>query len=182
MKLKSIILPVFLLLAAVCSCMKQQTENYYAKQEEAIDKFAQRLSPIRTVYNDGSVRIVVKETNPTADSLRKDGVVSFYYGGYLLSSSGSLNNQSLFATNSKELAESAKWVLSDSTVFRVETLKLDESNLLDGLKKGLHGVRSGEECYIAFTGKYGFGSKPSGTIPAKSTLVYHIWVDSISND
>ena len=93
MKLKSIILPVFLLLAAVCSCMKQQTENYYAKQEEAIDKFAQRLSPIRTVYNDGSVRIVVKETNPTADSLRKDGVVSFYYGGYLLSSSGSLNNR-----------------------------------------------------------------------------------------
>ena len=173
---------VLLILLSACSCMKQQTENYYAKQEEAIDKFAQRLSPIRTVYNDGSVRIVVKETNPTADSLRKDGVVSFYYGGYLLSSSGSLNNQSLFATNSKELAESAKWVLSDSTVFRVETLKLDESNLLDGLKKGLHGVRSGEECYIAFTGKYGFGSKPSGTIPAKSTLVYHIWVDSISND
>lgn len=174
--------------------MKQQTENYYAKQEDAIEKFVQRNSPIRTVYNDGSVRIVVKEQYDTVfvqdtfylanskDSLAADGIVSFYYGGYTLSSGGSINVRSPFATNSRQLAESAGWELSDSTVFTIETLKLDESNLIDGLKKGLQGVRSGEECYIAFTGKYGFGSKPSGTIPAKSTLVYHIWVDSISNE
>ena len=176
------LISILFLLAAVGSCTKQQTENYYAKQEQAIDKFVQKTAPIRTVYNDGSVRMVVKETNPSADSLSKNGIVSFYYGGFLLTTSGTINERSPFATNRTELAESAGWKLSDSTVFNIETLKLDESNLLDGLKKGLHGVRSGEECYIAFTGKYGFGTKPSGTIPAKSTLVYHIWVDSISNE
>ena len=33
-----------------------------------------------------------------------------------------------------------------------------------------------------FSGKYAYGSHIQGTIPARSALVYHIWVNSISND
>jgi FKBP-type peptidyl-prolyl cis-trans isomerase len=43
-------------------------------------------------------------------------------------------------------------------------------------------VKGGEECQILFTGKYGFGNKAFGIIPANSALVYKIWVESISND
>ena len=35
---------------------------------------------------------------------------------------------------------------------------------------------------LLFSGKYGFGNKPFGTIPANSALLYKIWVESISND
>ena len=61
------------------------------------------------------------------------------------------------------------------------TLTLDD-RLLDGLQRGLEGVRGQDECYILFSGKYAYGSRVQGTIPARSALVYHVWVNSISND
>ena len=65
---------------------------------------------------------------------------------------------------------------------KVLTINMKEYELVPGLRSGLIGVRSGEECQILFTGKYGFGNKAFGTIPANSPLVYRIWVESISND
>ena len=179
---------LFLLLLLVllpAGCVKQQIDNYYANQESVIDNFVSKNDHLRVVYSDGVVRMVVAEAGNTvvsADSLSADGVVSFYYAGYTLQKSSSVSNSNLFATNNRIIAESAKWALSDSTSFDIKTVKLDESDLLEGLKRGLRGVRSGEECYILFTAKYGFGNHASGTIPAKSTLAYHIWVESISNE
>ena len=46
---------------------------------------------------------------------------------------------------------------------------------------GLYGVKAGQECYILFNGKYGFGNKPVGTVSANAALLYHIWVQSIQN-
>ncbi len=184
--MKPVRLSLLLLLVLLpVGCVKQQMENYYATQESVIDNFVSKNEHLRVVYADGAVRMVVAEADGTAasaDSLAADGVISFYYAGYLLQKSASVNNNNLFATNNRIIAESAKWALSDSTSFDIKTVKLDESDLLDGLKRGLRGVRSGEECYILFTAKYGFGNHASGTIPAKSTLAYHIWVESISNE
>ena len=61
-------------------------------------------------------------------------------------------------------------------------MKLSESGFVKGLKYGLEGVKAGQECYILFSGKYGFGKRELGTIPANSALVYRIWVESITND
>ena len=61
-------------------------------------------------------------------------------------------------------------------------INISEAKLLDGLRKGLMGVRAGEECEILFTGKYGFGNDTFGMIPAKSALLYKIWVVSVTND
>ena len=81
----------------------------------------------------------------------------------------------------KATADAAGWRITDSTAFRIETLALDGA-LVDGLRDGLEGVRNQDECFILFSGKYGYGSHSRGTIPARSALVYHIWVNSISND
>ena len=62
------------------------------------------------------------------------------------------------------------------------TLELDKADIVEGLRMGLFGVKKGQECYIIFSGKYGFGSKPIGTIPANSALLYHIWVENIENN
>ena len=88
----------------------------------------------------------------------------------------------MFATNSEEVAKGSGWTLSDDSVFEAKTVKLSESGFVKGLKYGLEGVKAGQECYILFSGKYGFGKRELGTIPANSALVYRIWVESITND
>ena len=46
----------------------------------------------------------------------------------------------------------------------------------------LEGVRAGEECEIMFSAKYGFGNRTLGIIPAKTALLYRIWVTEVTND
>ena len=57
-----------------------------------------------------------------------------------------------------------------------------ETDMLEGLRDGLVGVRAGEECEILFTAKYGYGNKTFGIIPVNSALLYKIWVVGVSND
>ena len=57
-----------------------------------------------------------------------------------------------------------------------------ETDMLEGLRDGLVGVRAGEECEILFTAKYGYGNRTFGIIPANSALLYRIWVVGVSND
>jgi FKBP-type peptidyl-prolyl cis-trans isomerase len=59
---------------------------------------------------------------------------------------------------------------------------MTDATLIEGLRKGLIGVQPGEECEIVFSGKYGFGRKSFGMIPANSALLYKIWVVGVTND
>ncbi len=165
------------------SCSKEEYKNTLAKQETNIESYVNSMLGRDTAYylvrNKGVDRLVVNAGE--GDSLKSDGTVSFYYAGYVMTGS-SISGSNLFATNRKDLAESESWNLSDTTALDILTLKLDSSGLVDGLRYGLEGVRGGQECYILFSGKYGFGKRPLGTIPANASLAYHIWVESISNE
>ena len=55
-----------------------------------------------------------------------------------------------------------------------------ETDMLEGLRDGLVGVRAGEECEILFTAKYGYGNKTFGIIPVNSALLYKISVVAVS--
>ena len=172
----------------VPACNKQGAQNTYDKQETNISKFVEaqlKADTTATVaYKNGTVRVVLHDTlqreGLLADTLHTGGTVSFYYAGYTLTGA-SVSNSNLFATNHKKTADAAGWKLSDTTAFQIQTITLDD-HLLDGLQRGLEGVRNQDECYILFSGKYAYGSRIQGTIPARSALVYHIWVNSISND
>ena len=189
MKKSTRILASALLVAALIpACNKEAVQLAYDKQEANIASFVEaqlKADNTATVtYKDGAVRIVLHDTlrreGLLADTLRAGGTVSFYYAGYTLPSA-SVSASNLFATNHKQTADAAGWRLSDTTAFKIQTITLDDS-LLDGLQRGLEGVRNQDECYILFSGKYAYGSRIQGTIPARSALVYHIWVNSISND
>lgn len=192
MKKSTRILIPFLLLAVFSgifpACNKEAVQMTYDKQETNIAKFVEAQlkadKTARVIYKDGVVRVVLHDTlrreGLLADTLRTGGTVSFYYAGYTLTGAN-LNSSNLFATNHQRTANSAGWKLSDTTAFKIQTLTLD-NKLLEGLQRGLEGVRNQDECYILFSGKYAFGSRRQGTIPARSALVYHIWVNSISND
>ena len=169
--------------ALVAACTKEDVKTTYSRQEQNIETFVKSIrSSVDTayvVYNKGTSRVVVAYGE--GDSLSTGGNVAFYYAGYVLSGS-SLSNANLFATNSSEVASAAGWSLSDESMFEVKEVELDKSGFIDGLRYGLEGVKAGQECYVLFSGKYGFGKHPLGTIPANAALAYHIWVESVTND
>jgi hypothetical protein len=180
MKLRNLAL-VFMCIASV-SCVKQKLESTYNSQENRIDQYIEKnrisgTDTLRVVYNVGASRLVTKEGN--GPELSADGNIAFYYAGYTFS--GSISNSNLFSTNHQQTATQAGWTLSEEDA-KALSINMNDYKLLPGLKSGLTGVKGGEECQILFTGKYGFGNKAFGIIPANSALVYKIWVESISND
>lgn len=164
------------------SCQKESVKLMYSNQETAIENFVRSQTgadeSVYAVSNGGSTRVVVKEGS--GEALKADGTISFYYAGYVMGN-GSISSRDLFATNKEDIAVATGWNISDPDAFRIVTVNLSETELTDGLRNGLEGIKGGEECYVLFSGKYGFG-KESGTIPANSALAYHIWVESISNE
>jgi FKBP-type peptidyl-prolyl cis-trans isomerase len=127
------------------------------------------------IYNKGAVRLV--KTEGTGPALEEGGAVSFYYAGYVFTS----NPSSLFATNHQETAAGAGFILTDDD-YQIFEADMRSTQLLEGVRNGLIGVKSGEVCEIAFSGKYGFGDEVFGTIPVNSALLYKIWVLGVSNE
>ena len=174
---------VLIMLATVfAACTQQALQTTYDKQTTTIESFvsAQLKADETTTLTrtGGAYRVTLNDTlDPTRDSLDWNGKVTLYYALYILSGS-SLSSSNLVATNKEDVATSASWDLSDKSQFGLMTLDMQD-DLLEGLKMGLYGVQPQDEAYILFTGKYGYGSKEQGMIPAKSALAYHVWIESI---
>lgn len=201
---------IFILLAiclAAGSCVKEKLETFYSKQDTQIDAYMSKARVVKrdsikleitpnaddptkndttkvkvewedsldVIYNKGSVRLI--KTEGSGPALEEGGSVSFYYAGYVFTS----NPSSLFATNHQETAAGAGFNLTDDE-YQIFEADMRSTKLLEGVRNGLVGVRSGEECEIAFSGKYGFGDEVFGTIPVNSALLYKIWVVGVSNE
>ena len=182
LKYKNTLIGTAVLLATTLSCSKQQLQTTYDSQDKKIDSFIQsQISGGKAlrVYADGGINRLVLVEGSGEDSLSTSGTVSFFYAAYTFT--GSISASNMFATNSEATAASAGWNKLTDADFAAKTVNIGSDTMVEGLKKGLFGVKEGQECYIIFSGKYGFGSKPIGTIPANSALLYHIWVDSIDN-
>ena len=173
----------FLGIAAACSCTKEEIKTEYSRQEKNIESFINStLTSIDTanVVQNKVVSRVVVAPGIEGDSLKLGGKVTLYYSGFVLKSS-SLSRTEMFATNSREEAAASQWPTADDSMFGVKTIDTSDKDVVEGLRYGLVGVKPEQECYIAFSGKHGFGKKPLGTIPANAALVYHVWVENISN-
>lgn len=189
MKLKTLV-SATLAVISLTSCVKEKLENTYNNQEDRIDQYIEKnryvrstvdgvavTDTLRVVYNGGSTRLVTKEGE--GEELNSNGMIAFYYAGYTFN--GSISNSNLFTTNHLETATSAGWELTDKS-YDILAIDLAEYELIKGLFNGLTGVKAGEECQIFFSGKYAFGKRALGIVPANSALVYKIWVESISNE
>ena len=169
------------ILAGSISCQKEKLEVEYNKQEAKISSYIEsamaRNESYTTVNKGGSNRLTTVQG--TGEALNADGNLTFYYAGYTFN--GNVSTSGLFTTNHKVSADNAGWELTDAE-YEALTINLKDYKLLDGLKKGLEGVKAGEECEIIFSGKYGFGNDSFGIVPANSALLYKIWVISISNE
>lgn len=205
--MKSKILILLVICLAAGSCVKEKLETFYSKQDTQIDAYMTKARVVKrdsikleitpnaddptkndttkvkvewedsldVIYNKGSVRLI--KTEGSGPALEEGGSVSFYYAGYVFTS----NPSSLFATNHQETAAGAGFNLTDDE-YQIFEADMRSTKLLEGVRNGLVGVRSGEECEIAFSGKYGFGDEVFGTIPVNSALLYKIWVVGVSNE
>lgn len=188
MKLKGYIfktgaLAALLLGAALLQgCSKQSLQTTYDNQDKKIDQFIQsqlNSSAAVRVYADGGVSRLVVSEGEGADSLSTEGTVSFFYTGYTFS--GSLSSKNIFATNDPSVVSSGDWGKLSGVDTTAVTVNLRDSDLVEGLRKGLFGVRKGEKCMIMFSGQHAFGNKAIGTIPANSALLYNVSVTEIDN-
>ena len=205
--MKSKILILLVICLATGSCVKEKLETFYSKQDTQIDAYMTKARVVKRdsikleitpnaddptkndttkvkvewedsldlIYNKGAVRLV--KTEGTGPALEEGGAVSFYYAGYVFTS----NPSSLFATNHQETAAGAGFTLTDDE-YQIFEADMRSTRLLEGVRNGLIGVKSGEVCEIAFSGKYGFGDEVFGTIPVNSALLYKIWVLGVSNE
>ena len=182
--------PSRIVLAVLCiisaSCGNKQMETTFDKQESNIQSIVNSLTKGKdeatTDYNNGSVRVTV--VHGEGEELKADGAVSFYYAGFYISGA-QLSNGNLFATNYDTFARSVRWNITDSTAFDIKTVSLAKDyadDIVEGLRNGLPGVRAGDECYILFSGKHGFGKRKVANVPAKAALAYHLWIKSVTND
>lgn len=168
---------------ALAACSKESVKNLYNSQETRIESFintiinADTTGTARAVARKGSQRVVIEEGQ--GDTLSASGTVSFYYAGYTLPST-SISIANLFDTNVLSVAKQAGRDTTDKSVFQPFTVKVSNRNLVKGLRNGLVGVRAGEQCYVLFSGKYGFGGKELGTIPANSALVYALQIVEVT--
>ena len=179
---------VILLVLLLAACTKQSLQTTYDKQTTNIESFisAQMSKDAHAtrVRSEGAYRLNLHDTLDATlhrkDSLAWGGQVVLYYGCFTLTSA-SISTANLVATNLRELAQQAKWNLTDESRYKLDTLTLDNS-LLPGLAAGLAGVQPLDEGYILFTGKYGYGASQKGTIPARSALAYYFWIENINNE
>ena len=175
MKIRIIMLAALCLIAG--SCMKDKLETTYSKQETQIDTYIAKnmVDTLNVEYNKGAARLIKKEG--TGDRLNEKGAVSFHYAGYVFTTQPT----TLFATNDEQTAKGANFNLTDAEYGLFEA-DMTDVRLVEGLRNGLLGVRTGEECEIIFSGKYGFGNEIFGTIPVNSALLYKIWDITVSNE
>ena len=161
---RAFIISAILILSA---CTQQALQTTYDKQATTIESFvAAQMKADETATltrTGGAYRVTLNDVlDPTRDSLGWNGKVTLRYALYILTGS------TLSASN---LVESIKG--GDPVTLSME------DDLLEGLKMGLYGVQPSDEAYILFTGKYGYGNREQGMIPARSALAYHVWIESI---
>ncbi|MCD8208044.1 MAG: FKBP-type peptidyl-prolyl cis-trans isomerase [Bacteroidales bacterium] len=100
--------------------------------------------------------------------------------GAVISGSGSSSGLTMFGTNHYLTAMFTGWNFEEGDDDALK-VSLNDNSVIEGLRKGLEGVREGEVCDIVFSGRYGLGKRDKGAVTSNSALLYRVWVDSISN-
>ena len=159
-------------LLAVC-CDKEDRKNTYANQEALIDSYVSSLSSDYTVvYNGGVVRVILEEGG--SQVLQGGDSLYFHYSGYVFNR----GKGSLFYTNDPEVAKETGFV-TDGKAFGV---KYGHSAMIEGLNKGLEGVKEGEHCYVIFSARYGYGNQIMSTLPKMTPLMFEMNIDKITRN
>lgn len=161
----------------LASCNKAELVTMYSKQNENILKYIKseqtKDSTLVVDKKSGTYRIT-RVQGWGADTLDKGYKVTFRYAAYKMTSSSAPTGSNLIATNDSTTAAQAKFT-PDSLYTEPITMEYP-GDFVEGLKLGMNGVRSGGEYEVLFSGEYGHGKAPLGTLPANSAMLYKLWI------
>lgn len=169
------LLVIIFIIISLPSCGNDEYDNIVNNQEKTINELVKakiKENPDwKYVYNKNSHRIIVKEGD--GNPMTKNGTVDFYYDIYILDGN-EINSRNIVATN--RIAADTDSTRKKSPAFRLNLLN---DNVIPGLRNGLEGVKSGEECYILCSNRQAFSQKEIGAIPKTAGLIYHLWIENI---
>jgi len=175
---KLILIPFFVFTVAflVLSCAKDDREINLLQQETSIESYVKTFSEQRVEVYNKVWRVVLEEGAESAEAQKGDSVF-FDYAAYIFSS----GKGSLFSTNKRSIAESAK-MTQDVSLFKKWKVLLGNGELITGLEEGLTGVKRGERCYVVFSSRKGFGPVQIGLVPKLSPLIYEVWITDVKKN
>lgn len=159
---------LFLAIFTLVSCKKNLEEERTFSENQSIERFIGS----KTYTNvDGVYHVVFKKSY--GYQAAKGDTVEFWYAGYTL-------DGKFFDTNVKDIAKAEKL---DTTIRSFVPLKLiaGESNLIDGLNKGLLQIKEGEIATILFSSALGYGGNTIGSVKAWSPLSYNIQLIKVNS-
>lgn len=168
-------------------------EGYFNKMSEE-EKVAEMAaygvvgSVYRYVLNDD------REDYADAAVVAQGDVVEFYYEAYSFTTNlnlapGNYNPQLIFATNRPETLDFlcnpgttntfAAWdrTLWDSAP---TVATVGSTTLVEGVSKGLPGLREGDHVWLVFASDLGFGEKELGTVGRNQILAYRIYIEKVT--
>ena len=174
-RIKHILITLMAVFTAV-SCANEDKKLTVADQEAAIDTYINNnYGEYTVIHRNGFNRVNLDTTTVTVqDSLVYGDTLSFYYAGYVFTSSPS----ALFCTNNITVAESSGFTTSNPDYSPKETV-FSEGCMISGLVNGLYGVKEGGHYLILFSAQYGFYDSYVYNIPKLSALCYEIWVEEV---
>jgi FKBP-type peptidyl-prolyl cis-trans isomerase len=146
-----------LTLFAMASCQGEKL-LLLTTQEEQIDSYISKEFPENEVLRlDGANRVIItpgsgKEA-ATGDSIR------FIYEAYVFKGSP----VGMFWSDSANVVLGSRY-------------------LVEGLNRGIEGMRLGEQSLIFFSAKYGFYDQNTGIVPSMSALMYNVLVTGIKKN
>ncbi len=166
---------LFIVIFAV-SCAKQERDNIIIDQQKSIESYAATFTSGRVEKNGMVWRLVLNEGHGDINAQKGDSLY-FLYAAYIFSS----GKGPLIFTNILEIAKNNGFDVSNMS-FDFYREVVGNGKLLQGLDKGLIGVKPGEKCYVIFTANDGFGPVQIGLIPKMSPLIYEVWVSDVKKN
>lgn len=165
-------LAVFAVSLGVFSCQKEDLKSTIANQDKEIERFVNSLAGMdyRIERYEGIVRAVVEEGS--GEEAQDGDSLHLIYSGYIFSGGPG----TLFATNDTTMVDNTTFFPASPAP---ERICLGRTPLIEGLAKGLKGVKKGEHCYIFFSAKYGFYNTIVYSVPKLSPLFYDIAVENV---
>ncbi len=164
----------FAVLVIATACAKDKEADYVAAQEKTIDTFWASIDgdEYEKTINDDIYRIVRVKGDET-QSISPGDMISFYYTGAVLTSSG-ITNANIFDTNIAAVATTIG--LTTTTELKIREDIAGAGHFIDGLEKGLLQMHKGETAWIVFTSRHGYGDKAINIIPAYSPIIFEVYM------
>lgn len=159
---------------ALLSCTKAEFKELVTRQESEIESYiAREFEENEVIFNDGVWRVILKhggggQSGEGVSAAKGDSLVFNYVASIFRGSPSTI-----FDTSSYDIGEEIG-LGHDASYYVPRRYLLGKGEMIEGLERGLIGVKKGELSLIFFSTKYGYGSLDGTLVPKESALLFEV--------